>query len=124
MRLRLVRLALGVGTIALALAPSCNDPQARRITGQREATIHKWLGEFARGEREGADKVNADMREIGNLWQEDVRKTDRNGREVNKWVDDDLRRWNVRKHAYPVEIEREIRGKPESVKPTAIDMFF
>jgi hypothetical protein len=102
----------------------CNDPAARTMTLEREQRVRYWLGEFATREREGSGRVNADLREIDRLWNEDMDKTQQNGLRVQHWVNEDLQRWDERKHAFPVVIQQEINGKPQNIRPTAILMFF
>jgi len=124
MKNRLGTVVITAGAVVSLLGTGCNDPTARRMTAERQKRIPMWVGELARREQAGSAKVNAALKQAEQIWQTDVARTHRNGPKIETWVEDDLRRWHNRQRAYPTEIQRHVRGKPEKIQPTALLMFF
>jgi len=115
-----------IAVAAFAVAPivGCSAPAAQKANAERLQRANGWLREFAKGERARSQEVNAAGREISRRWWEDVSKTDLNGLRLQHGANEDVDRWGVRKHLYPIEIRREVRGKPENIESTAIRMFY
>ncbi len=110
--------------LVLIAGAGCQDPMAQRMTVRRQQKIQSVVNDLSKREAEGAVKVAADSREIQRLANQDAAATRQNRQELSRWVDDDVRRWNRRQHEYPVAIQKEIHGKPENIRHTAIWMFF
>lgn len=112
---------LAMCTIALL---GCGNPEAAKMTRQREARINYWLNEAAEVERIGARRVDAGFQEMGRIWQHDAEQARRNEAELNELIHFLNTRWHRRLPAYEAAIERELRGKPERIEHIAIRMFY
>jgi hypothetical protein len=108
----------------LGFQVGCNDPVARRETARRRERIALWLGEAADRERIGSARVKAAFREAGRIWRQDASRTRQNDRELRELISWEQRRWQRRQPAFRAKIEKELAGKPEHVRPTAVRMFF
>lgn len=110
--------------IGFGVLPGCEDPAARKMVAFREAKTKAMLTEAAQAERAGSGKLKAAMNEIRHQWEVEKRMTRENQRELYLWFATEQRRWEMRQPDYKQRIAEELGGRPENIRPTAIQMFF
>ena len=119
-----LRLAIGLTTLAcLAVLAGCHNPAADRRIAQRQHNVRhssQWLVDR---ENDSPRRLRRTCDQIGNEAAADERQLSRNLRDLHRYMQFDLNRWQDRQSDYGSEFERILRGKPENIEP-ALLMFF
>lgn len=120
--LRSAALALAVGSAFIA--GCAHSEMARQRAHMREDGMANSARVFVRHEAEAPERMNRTLAAVDEKHRADVLATDENGRKIDGWLEFDRRRWDERQPEYRRHIENQLNGKPESIEPNAILLFW
>jgi hypothetical protein len=115
---------LGSLAIASILVCGCNDPAAQQHLARRSDNLRRTGQNLAEIETNASTHLRNTLDDLREQNDRDIANTRENPGRIDRWVQEDVKRFHDSQPAYRREIEKQLGGNPESIKQTIPDIIY
>ncbi len=109
--------ALGPGVIVLVVTLiGCENPALQQRFNRRQANLRRTVDALAQNEASRMDKLGATLDAFALQHERDVANTRRSAVRFQRWLEDDVERWNRLQPVYRQRIAEELAGDRDSIE--------